>query len=370
MQRFICFGFGLFVIVATGLMPMPSVSAAGASGSLTCNNATTSSITVGVTYSTGSSAAANLYRYGAPANGQIASFPGPSGVASHQDGGLAGSYRYQLRTGTTILANVTCATAVAPPAPSPAPAPAPAPTAPARPAAPAPVPAPAPVTPKPTPAPVVTPQPTPVTTDPTQPLEQVTRGSSQVLPKATEPNNDDTKNTDTTDDTNTQSSFNWWPILAGVAAGLLILGGIYLWAKQRQQTNDQSVESGPSPIVSDRLAPLSLPVPLPPTQNGVPTADYLPVPTESTTENQAFEQRIKNAFYPSRPPEPVPVESRADDVPDMYTVANTYPESFGNVHYTQPSTELPSPILNQPAAGPQTFDDNDNTVTIDHQKRT
>ncbi len=90
------------ILLALTIFP-GQIVAATPSGTLACGSSTSSSIVVHLTYANTGTTGASLYRFGAPGNGMVASFPGNSGSGSHTDSGLNGTYHYQLRSGSTVL---------------------------------------------------------------------------------------------------------------------------------------------------------------------------------------------------------------------------------------------------------------------------
>lgn len=308
-----------------------SAQAATAWGNLTCASSTTNSITVGLAYSGTGTAGASLYRYGAPGNGQVARYPGPTGSGRHVDNGLSGSYRYQLRTGTTVLFSIDCVT-------KPVASTAPAPAAPS--ATPEPVPAPAPAAPTAAPAPSPVPAPQPSTE---RQLPSDEEFQIEPLPEAgaavarPEPDLFQGLVADS-------SSYLWGLILLPIA--LLIAAGLILFRRKKEQ-------SAPLPprLQLGDIDKLTLPAPVSAVSGANPPVPLpVPAPITTTIQNSDFNRSINKAFYPTRAQStPVTEPARANDIPDMYEIAGKDPRSFGSSQYTGSRA---ANEMQQPPAGP------------------
>ena len=328
---------GLFlaaVVVFYGNLGM-TVLAAAPRGSMTCSTTTSNSITIGLSYdnTTAGASAVGLYRSGVLA----ASYPGTYGIARHVDNGLNGTYQYQLRSGSTVLANVQCATM---PAPQPAPAPAPAAVSSA-------------------------PMPASVTTQPTAPvaaapvIEQVVTPA----PAATEPEpvvkvGENANDNPTVATTQTPAAGSKSGLVNGIALGLaavLALGAAFYYVLIRRR-RPLAVKTAEAVAISEvEHGPLSLPEPVAP-QKIVTTPKPVPlVAPKPAIQSSKIEANIDKAFYPSRPVEATAAPVVIDDTPDMFTIAHDYPASFGNSQYqpTAPKApDSPPPFFVRPPVEP------------------
>ncbi len=121
------------IVTTTTTAPNPATTLPTAttspSGNLACMSATTTSNTIYISYSNAGTEGTHLYRYGAAS--YIASYSGASGTGSHTDTGLnpGSAYSYQLRSGTTVIANISCTTSATSTVKTPAPATTPSTTA-------------------------------------------------------------------------------------------------------------------------------------------------------------------------------------------------------------------------------------------------
>lgn len=321
-------------LILLNITPAPA-QAATAWGNLTCASSTTNSITVGLAYSGTGTAGASLYRYGAPGNGQVARYPGPTGSGRHVDNGLSGSYRYQLRTGTTVLFSIDCvtkpvaSTAPAPAAPTPNPTPQPTP---------APAPAPAPAPPAPAPSPVPAPQPSTERQLPSDEEFQI-----EPLPEAgaavasPEPDLFQGLVADS-------SSYLWGLILLPIT--LLIAAAVFVLRRKKEQ-------SAPLPprLQLGDIDKLTLPAPVSAVSGASPPVPLpVPAPITNTHQNSDFNRSINRAFYPTRTQNtPVTESASADDIPDMYEIAGKDPRSFGSSQY---AGSRAANEMQQPPAGP------------------
>ena len=339
--------------------PSLSLGTAGAvtpTGLLTCMDNTSSSNLIYVEFSGTGTTGANLYRYGAAH--AIATYPNrDSGKGTYNDTGLGAgnAYHYELHSGTQVLATKDCRTKSTPPAAAPAASPSAAPNSPPPPPAvapavnqtpaanptsaansgsassntnttstntnhrttsPVPVIEQAPVTSAATDAAAVSQTDTPA---PSQPDPSVIASGEIVPPQPAA----------AAKKTNSWLSFLWIPAAFFIALIIFVL--------IRRHTR-QRVPNVVEPLLSEVSdQPLEMAAVTPPP---IPPPMFYP-----TMSGDTISQGITDAFYPSAPS---PVQKAKPDEPeDMYEIAQKYPESYGNVHYTDSLASSPTskPIL-------------------------
>jgi LPXTG-motif cell wall-anchored protein len=136
------------------------------------------------------------------------------------------------------------------------------------------------------------------------------------------------------------------PPLFGLFGLAILAGGGFLLFNRRQKDVPVTVID-PDTVNANAgapIVPVSLPAPvITPTSNLF--SELIPVPVEKANNNQEFNRSINSAFYPSMPIAGSAELPKADDIPDMYTVANEHPESYGNTNFIaepkQSSAETP-----------------------------
>ncbi len=139
---------------------------------------------------------------------------------------------------------------------------------------------------------------------------------------------------------------------------LLLLGGGFFLIMSRRSSSSYDADSY---ALSDynyapAVQPLVSPTAYVPAVTVAPTTTVAPAALTSSpppppafsppASNSAITQKINEAFYPNQPtrPQPLPATPAADEIPDMYEIANQHPESFGNARYVQPTpTKPPEP---------------------------
>jgi len=125
-------------------------------------------------------------------------------------------------------------------------------------------------------------------------------------------------------------------IVGSLLLFLLVAGGVVFFLIRRRNAAD-----GTDNYYSFPEDTVSLP-PLPPVDPAAPPAIPLPAPPPANNE---LERRINDAFYPAQAQaSAADTKPKADDLPDMFELANQRPETFGNLHYEN----LPPPPVAPP----------------------